>query len=370
MQKAKEKKTPRRANGEGSITYKEDKKLFYARITVGVNDNGAPKRKSKYFKKITDAKNWLTEQRSLQLRGYDLCAGDCTFGALGAEWLETNRVTVSGNTHEKNKYFYEHLKELKNEKIKDAPALIQALLNRKAEKLAPGSLRSIWFIARQIFEIAFERDMIRKIPKVKLPEMVERIPKPLSEGDMIKLLNAAEKNGSKYSFGVWLELGTGLRRSEMLALEWEDIDLEKCTIRVHQSLVRIESKCELKDHTKTKAGNRIIPVPAIIIEKLKKLPHQTGHLFKTESGNYLTPWNWSRLFRSWRKIAGLDEVRFHDLRHQFATLLMEIGTHARVAQSMTGHKDMPTLLERYTHVQPGLMRDAANKLNDTLKLLQ
>lgn len=364
------KKAPRRANGEGSITYKENKKLYYARITVGKDANGNPKRKSKYFKCTTDAKHWLTEQKALQLKGIDLSSGDVTFGALGKEFMETKKATISPNTYESYVYIYRHLDKLYDKKIKEVPLLIQKVINEKSETLSSSSIRKVWTIARQILEIAYDRDMIRKIPRVSMPKLVERIPNPLSVENMIDLINAAEKYHSRYSFGIWLEMGTGLRRSEMLALDWDDIDFTNNTITVQKALIRANGKTILNDHTKTKAGCRILPVPKIVMDKLKELPDHTGHLFKTETGTYLNPWNWSRLFRSWRKIAKLNDVRFHDLRHQFATMLMQVGTHARVAQSMTGQSDMPTLLERYTHVQPKLMRQAANKLNKALKPLQ
>lgn len=364
------KKAPRRANGEGSITYKEDKKLYYARITIGTNDNGSPKRKSKYFKKTTEAKHWLTEQKALQLDGVDIGNDNVTFGMLSKELMETKKATISPSTYETYVYIYRHLDSLYDKKIKDVPLLIQKLINHKSETLSSSSINKIWTLARQTLEIAYNRDIIRKIPKVSMPKFTERIPEPLSIESILELITAAEKHNSKYSFGIWLELGTGLRRSEMLALDWDDIDFTNSTITIRKALIRINGKSIINEHTKTKAGYRIIPVPEIVMEKLKGIADQSGHLFKTEKGTYLNPWNWSRLFRSWRKIAGLDQVRFHDLRHQFATMLMQVGTHARVAQSMTGHADMPTLLERYTHVQPALMREAADKLNDALKPLQ
>lgn len=369
MAKQKEKKTPRRANGEGSVTYKEDKKLYYARITVGKDEKGNYIRKSEYFKRPTDAYRWLTTQKALQLKGIDLSGGNVTFGQLGSEWLATKKVTVAPNTYEAQTYFFKHLAEFEKEKVPIVAQKMQKFINKKAEALSPASVKKIWSIAKQIFDIAYDRDIIMKIPKVKLPRLIERIPNTITLDDMNKLVQASQKHDSKYSHGIWLEFGTGLRRSEMLALDWEDFDFNQNTITIKKSLVRVNGKFILNHHTKTQAGFRKIPVPQLIMDKLKKISKEKGHVFKTDTGTYLSPWNWSRLFRSWRKTAGLEEIRFHDLRHQFATMLMETGTHARVAQNMTGHADMPTLLERYTHVQPELMKEAAEKLNEALKPL-
>ena len=107
-------------------------------------------------------------------------------------------------------------------------------------------------------------------------------------------------------------------------------------------------------------------------------------MFATESGDYLSPWSWQRAFTGWKKAANaaitarnegageaqpvppIEGVRFHDLRHLYATNLLAAGIAPRVTQTMTGHENMTTLQQRYTHVLPEQTRSAADKLGEML----
>lgn len=374
----------RRGNNEGSIVTRPGGKI-QARVTVGVKDDGTPDRISKTFgaNEKTLAREWIADQVSAMGRGVNLSARNTSWKELQDQWLATKKATVSDSSYQRAKHMANHI-EWTTEPIKDCLPKIQAFINQKTTTHAPATVREIYSVVRGVLELAIERDIVFKAPRVRLPRFTERIPTLISNEQITFLLAASEKHKSKYSYGVWLELGTGLRRGEMLALNWTDVDFDNNTIAVNKGMVRVGNKYICVPRTKTKAGMRTVDVPQVIMDRLAT-KKATGKMFATEDGSYLAPNNWSRLFRSWRKqadaaitthnkknetnIGPVSAVRFHDLRHQFASIMLALGVQPRTTQQMTGHKDMTTLMQRYTHVTPDLTRDAADKLNEALKPL-
>jgi len=376
----------RRSNNAGAISVRPNGNL-QARVTVGLKDDGTPDRISKTFgaNEKTLANQWIADQISAMGRGVNLAARNTSWQELQVQWLAMKKATLpkTANTYAKYEYASKHIKWDK-EPVKDCVQRVQPFINELSMKLAASTIRDVYAVIRGVLELAIDKDIIFKIPRVKLPAIEERIPEMMKFDQIKFLLAATEKWESKYAFGLWLELGTGLRRSEMLALECNDIDAAANTVRVNKKLVRIGNEIKCVPKTKTKAGHRVIDVPAIIIGTIAPQLGK-GHLFKTESGEYLTPGNWSRLFRSWRKradkmiaiynakektnIGPVSDVRFHDLRHQFASFMHELGISAKTTQQMTGHSDLDTLLQRYTHVTPELTKAASEQLNELLKPL-
>jgi len=386
------KKTTRRGRNEGSITKRPNNK-YMAQLVVGTKDDGNPDRITKYFSDPQEAKDWLAEQRVLIGRGVDAHPKLQTFGELAEAWLKTQKATVAGNTYEKYTYNYRHLEELKPLAPKIVKERLQSHMNDLASKLAPDTLKGVYYIARCVLEVAYDKDLIYRMPKIKLPKIEERAPHLLNAEQIPFLLNASKT--SKYGFGLWLELGTGFRRGSMLALDCDDFDFDDNTVEVNKRMVREGGKIVIKPGAKTKAGARIYDVPPIIMKIIGEI-NRPGHpLFETENGTRLSLWNWSRLFRSWRKhadtaieaenakrlmlfeesedegkkpprlIKKIGDTRFHDLRHQFASYLQDLGVHQFTIQDMGGWSDMD-MAKRYSHSNRDLTRAAANKLSEVI----
>lgn len=374
----------KRANNEGSITILPDGSA-QARISV------KGKRPSKRFygpDAETLAKAWVRNNLTDVSRGINILPITTTINELAEAWLAARKISVGKNTYVKYEgYLNKHvLADLGDAAVCDVNP--QIWINSKSEKLSPATVRQLWSVLRSILEDALDQDLIRKLPRVRLPKMVEREPDPLTTEQMAYLLRAADASKSKYAFGLWLAIGCGLRRSEMLALDWKDIDFGKKKIKIRRAVIRVKKEYIVKT-PKTKAGRRDIDAPNFVLNKIKPLAQSEGLLFQTESGKYLSPWNWQRIFAAWLERADkaiekdktkakeektpfvdvpkLAGTHFHDLRHQYATLLMLCGTSATVAQQMTGHDDTPTLINRYTHSTPGATRDAADKLDAMLQ---
>jgi integrase len=238
--------------------------------------------------------------------------------------------------------------------------------------LAPGSIKHIHNILKPAFLLAVEDGIIghknNPMKKVKAPKVVKKTkPKTLSEEDMTKYLEQLV-NHRLYAAFV-LDLGSGLRRGELLGLHRTDIDMETGVLTVNTQLQRVKkegggSSLEITEVLKTDgSAGSIILAPCILNEiklhlekqeeekqKAGALYHDEGLLFCGRLGNRLDPRRPYELHCRALKKAELEHIRLHDLRHTFATLLLEKGEDIKTIQELLGHRDISTTLNIYAHV--------------------
>ncbi|GLW04490.1 hypothetical protein Slala05_81200 [Streptomyces lavendulae subsp. lavendulae] len=177
-----------------------------------------------------------------------------------------------------------------------------------------------------------------------------------------------------------LALRTGLRKGELLGLHWEDLDLTTGTASIRRSLQRTRSGGLTHLPTKTRASERRIALPTECFHSLKK--HQerqdkeretagsawtdSGLVFSTPTGRPLDPASLTRRFRGFLNQAGLRRIRFHDLRHSTATLLLEQGVDLIVIKELLGHAHIGVTAGVYAHVRLRLQRQAVDALGNAL----
>jgi integrase len=177
-----------------------------------------------------------------------------------------------------------------------------------------------------------------------------------------------------------------MRCGELLALKWENVDLNEGVIRVQQSLTRIRVedsslKTELRfQPLKTVKSRRSIPIPQSVIAALKshksrqnqeKLKagaayNDLGLVFCTELGQPIDPRNLTRTFNRLLERAGIPKATLHSMRHSYATRLLEMNEHPKVVQELMGHSQISMTLDTYSHVMPEIKQAAAAKLDDLL----
>lgn len=175
---------------------------------------------------------------------------------------------------------------------------------------------------------------------------------------------------------LWhLALYTGMRRGELLALRWQDVDLERGQLAIRRTLTRGADGLVFGE-PKTKAGRRSIAIPAPIVAILKthrarqaerRLQigpawHDDGLVFDRGDGTVLHPNVVTHSFPRLARRLGLPGIRFHDLRHTAATLMLANGEHPKIVQERLGHADISMTLGRYSHVTQDMQRDAADRL--------
>jgi integrase len=204
--------------------------------------------------------------------------------------------------------------------------------------------------------------------------------RPLSEAEARTFLDTAREAGDRFEALYVLAITTGLRRGELLGLRWDDTDLDRGTLRVGRALVR-EGGRHVLGETKTRRGRRRVNLTPRTVAALKthrkrqleqrvrlaSLYEDHGLIFSSESGTPLNPENLvKRSFKPLLKKAGLSEIRFHDLRHTCATLLLGRGVHPKMVQELLGHATIAMTLDTYSHYLPSMGDQASGAMGDAL----
>jgi len=200
----------------------------------------------------------------------------------------------------------------------------------------------------------------------------------MSEDDLNKFLEAAQE--TPYYALFYLALFTGMRRSEILALRWSDVDLLLCNIYVSRSLHHLRTGEIVFRAPKTAKGRRMVslsPSTALLLREHKdrestqrfmlgKPLEDDDLVFSDHEGNPLLPDTVSHAWVKLVKRIGLEGIRFHDARHSHASFMLKQGIHPKVVQERLGHATISTTLDLYSHVAPGLQQAAAEGFDKLL----
>lgn len=200
----------------------------------------------------------------------------------------------------------------------------------------------------------------------------------MNEDNIQTFLGAAKK--TPYYTLFYLALFTGMRRSELLALRWSDVDLPLGQLSVNRSLHRLRDGSPVFAMPKTAKGRRTIALPPSASLTLKQhrenqerirdmsaAPFQDSDLvFSHIDGGPLLPDTVSQAWRRLTRRAGLNGIRLHDARHSHASLMLKQGVHPKIVQERLGHAGIQVTLDIYSHVVPGLQEAAAARFDELL----
>lgn len=203
---------------------------------------------------------------------------------------------------------------------------------------------------------------------VEKPRAPKKPIKVLNKDQVDSLLTVAQED-RLYALYV-LAVTTGLRQGELLALQWEDVDLDSDALSVRHTLLEMDGKLELVE-PKTAMACRKVDLPQMAVKALRRHRKQMlaeGHIgscvFCDTKGGPIRKSNLiRRSFKPLLKNAGLPDIRFHDLRHTAATLLLVQGVNPKVVQERLGHAQISLTLDTYSHVLPSIQKEAASKLD-------
>lgn len=213
---------------------------------------------------------------------------------------------------------------------------------------------------------------------VEPPRPVKREMRALDEAGTARLLQVLD--GNRLFLPVLLAVTTGLRRGEILALRWQDIDLEIGEAFVCRSLEQSKSGLRFKS-PKTSKSRRKIALPSFALEylrshkldqaktKLRLGPAYEDHglVCPAADGRPWAPDVLSTAFAAFIRNSSLSPIRFHDLRHSHATHLLKAGIHPKIVSERLGHATIAITLDTYSHVLPGLQEEAASRLDIALR---
>lgn len=254
-------------------------------------------------------------------------------------------------------------------------ALQSGRLDRRPGNLSPTTVLHHHRVLKEALGQAVKWQVIPRNPAdaVEPPRPAAKELRVLTAEQVDRLLEVAK--GTPLSMAILLAVATGMRRGEILALRWQDVDLEAGTISVRRALEQTKAGLRFKE-PKTAGSRRVVVLPAFAVEALRRHrvvqaeqrlragPAWEDHdlVVTTATGRPLVN-NLRRDFRALLASAGLPPVRFHDLRHSHATWLLAQGVHPKVVSERLGHSQVGITLNIYSHVLPAMQREAAEKLD-------
>lgn len=375
----------KRANGEGNIRKRKDGR-WEGRYTAGIN----PETGKQIFKNVlgrTQAevkeklKKALTDSQKLDLTKQ----GRYTVGTWMDEWFENvAKVKVRPSSHQTYRgYIDNHIKpNIGNIPLEKLTTMELQKFYRKlltsgrverieAEKQPKGlsakTVRNINQVISSAMDLAVAQKIILanptdacELPKVEHKEM-QTIP-----AEQLQAFLAEAKATEVYEM-YYIELATGLRRGELLGLKWEDIDWKNGVIRVRRQIARVDGRI-VEAPLKTKNSYRTVTISLQAVEVLKQQKEKTNdqYVFPSPNGGPISPDSVNNMLKRVLERAGIPKVRFHDLRHTFATLALQNGIDIKTVSSMLGHFSAGFTLDTYAHVTTAAQKEAAETMGNIL----
>ena len=238
--------------------------------------------------------------------------------------------------------------------------------NRKYEPLSASTVKHIHAVLSGALKQAVKERIIPFNPcdNCKIPKREKKEMHVLPQDKIGAYLDEAKRLGVYALF--YLELTSGLRRGELLGLEWADLNPETRMLTVNKQLTRSGGELCISV-PKTENSIRTIALPentvALLIDEHNKHPDSPLMFWCPRTNGYWSPDSLRHLHKQMLAAAGVDEsVRFHDLRHTFSTLAIQSGVDAKTVAGMLGHYSAAFTLDTYTHVTEQMKRGAAEKI--------
>ena len=371
----------RRPSGDGMVRKREDGR-WEGRIVVGYKDNG-----DSIFRYVSaKTQKALLEKLHKSIDEYDGAEltedSRMTLGEWLDIWLrECAEPSVRPSTYkgylgyaERNIKPYLGSKQISKVTAADVQTLYRKLQREGGVgggALSPATVRRIHGVLHQALNVAVDRHLIVKNPTddVTLPKKVTAAKTILNDKQLERFMEAIKADEHWHDL-FYTELTTGLRRGELCGLRWEDFDAASGSLKVCRTVRREKGKGLTTGDTKTYAGTRTITLPPSLAALLKerKRAAKTAWIFP----DLLRPERPTAPDAAYRRMklllerAGLPDIRFHDLRHTFATHALTSGVDVKTLSGILGHTRAAFTLDTYTHTTGDMQRRAAEIVDEFL----
>ncbi|HLI06515.1 MAG TPA: tyrosine-type recombinase/integrase [Ktedonobacteraceae bacterium] len=373
----------RRANGEGSVFQRKDGR-WVMQIWLG------DKYKQTYVKSQKEGIQALKKAQQELEQGTLATGPRRKLGEYVEDWLENvHKDKLRLSTYVKYKKLIKYIvAELGNVWLqKLTPEQVQRFYTKLGKKkedggrgLSPKTIHEVHGVLHLALKNAVRWSLISRnvCDLVSPPRLVKPDIKPLTMEQAKNLLEVVR--GHRLETLLTMALTTGMRRGELLALRWSDVNLEEGTVIVKHTVDYIARYGYVENEAKTEAGRRMIILPAFVVDMLKKHRVQQLELrlkagdswqnldlvFTGLHGGYFNPRYMPKLFNKVLVEAGLPHICFHNLRHSAATLLLSMGVNIKMVQEILGHSDIVVTLGIYGHLLPAMHEEAMSKWDDKL----
>lgn len=226
-----------------------------------------------------------------------------------------------------------------------------------------------WAAARQLIPV-------NPLAGAQLPKTEKRQQRILSEDDIADLVKAAE--GNPFRIPLLLALYGGLRREEVAALRWQDVDFKRRTVTIRQAITRTSSGAEVLKTPKTAGSCRTVSMPRFVMDELRLMDKPAERVCVTPAGQPYRLDSYPQAVR--RLIERVNAARqdakrppmplatYHDLRHTHAAMLIRMGVQPKVIQERLGHASIKMTMDLYGYLMPGLQESVADALDSDFQM--
>ena len=375
----------KRKAGDGTVRQRKDGR-WEGRVVIGYDDNGYPKTKNVLAKTKKECVEKLQKLK-------EECGGlkpekvrpEMPFGDWLTYWYENHSkpkirpttqetyesrirlhiipeigdIPLNKLTQNDLQQFYGRLKKSGRKRFTD----------KYGEGLSDRMVRMCHATCRSALEKAVQDGLIRVNPAIgcKLPPKKAREMQVLTREELQRFLIQAKFEG--YYEVFLLDLATGLRRGELMALQWDDLNFKTGVLNVNKQVYDVRGQLQIST-PKTKNSVRKIVLPPAVVEVLReyKKTVDSRWMFPSpvKADRPITPGVARRRLQTILERADCKRVRFHDLRHTFATLALENGMDVKTLSAMLGHVSAVTTLDIYTHITGDMQRAAAASIDRSI----
>ena len=373
----------RRDNQEGTF-YQRKNGTWRVQVTI----NG--QRLSHTGKTKGECKLWIRDILNTIEDGLTLNRAQLKFEKFLSNWLVSCKASLRSKTMTQyhqivRDYIIPDLGKIKLIELR--PHHIQALYDAKvAEGVGLRTVQLTHSIIHTSLNHAVKLGLIGRNPDnaTKPPKPSIKEIKVLDETEVQRLIITAKANDDRYQALYQLAITTGMRQSELLGLKWGDLDFDRKTINVQRQLIRVPGVGFDFGPPKTKSGIRTVAIGSAIANTLQD--HRERQYFEMQcasdrwQGSDLmfttrvgTPVHWRNFYRSYKKLlvdAGLPDIRFHDLRHTAASLMLNHGVPLLIVSKRLGHARPSITLDIYGHLLPSMQEHAAAVMDEIITPIQ
>ena len=375
----------KRANGEGNIRKRKDGR-WEGRFTAG-NDPSTGKQviKSVLGKTQAEVKEKLKKAMEDTKKVDFTKTGKYTVGIWMDEWFENvAKIKVRASRHQTYKgYIDNHIKpnigNIPIEKLTtmDLQKFYRKLLTKgrierieskdQPKGLSAKTVRNINQVISSAMDLAVAQKIIPANPTnaCALPKIEHQEMQTIPAEQLQAFLQEAKATGVYEMY--YIELATGLRRGELLGLKWQDIDWKNGVIKVRRQVARVDGQIK-EAPLKTKNSYRTVTISQQAIEVLKEQKKKTNdtYVFPSPNGGPISPDSVNNMLKRVLERAGIPKIRFHDLRHTFATIALQNGVDIKTVSGMLGHFSAGFTLDTYAHVTTAAQKEAAQTMGTIL----
>ena len=371
----------KRKSGEGTLRQRSDGR-WEARVVIGYDENNLPRTKNVTAVNKEKCLEKLERLKSeIGIVQPDKTKAEMEFGKWMDFWYQQYaKITLKSTTQsEYESLIYKHIiPEIGNIKLnKFTQNDLQQFYSRlksngrqihteiHGQGLSDRMVRACHTLCRKCLEKAVKENIIRTDPAkgCKLPPKKAKEMQVLTRDEMQRFIIQAKADG--YFELFVLELCTGMRRGEILGLQWDDINMQTGELHIRRQVVLVDGNIQIST-PKTKSSIRTIIIPPDIVKILAEYKKRINSIWIYPSPKKpdtpLHPASVTSILDRILKRAECKDIRFHDLRHTFATNALANGMDVKTLSAIIGHISSETTLNIYTHITDNMQRSAANKI--------